>query len=456
MHDENELLREPIPRLIRQLTVPVSIGMFFSTMYNVVDTYFGGMISTEALAAMSLSLPVFFIIISFGSGMGTGTTALIGAALGANDRREARLYGFQGISFAALMSVVLAAAGRLLSPVLFRLLGASDEYLRICMQYMTVLFDGATFFMIVYMLNAVLNAQGDTRSFRNFLILGFLLNVGLDPWFISGGLGVPALGVTGIALATVLVQLIGCAYLGYRVHQSGLLAGACLRDLRPQASAFREIARQGFPASLNIMTIALGVFVITYFISRFGREAVAAYGIGMRIEQLVLLPALGFNTATLTLSAQNHGAGLHDRVHDALHLPLKYGAVMMSLGGVLVYWAAPVVMGWFTDDRRVITIGVSYLRVEAMVFYAYVVLFVCVAALQGLKRPMFAIYIGLYRQIAAPFLLFYLLTTVWGLGIRSIWWAILAVTWSAAAIAFFYARRAIGGGKQVAPVTPIP
>ena len=439
----SDLTTAPIPLLIRRITIPVSIGLFFNTMYNVVDTYFGGLISTTALAAMSLSLPVFFIIISMGSGISTGATALIGNALGAEKKDEARLYAIQGITFGALMSVVLAFLGMAAAPVLFRILGADEAYLAICLTYMDVLFKGTIFFMMVFMLNAVLNAMGNTRIYRNFLIIGFLLNILLDPWFIFGGWGLPAMGVSGIAMATVLVQVIGCVYLGMHVRRTGLLDGGTCREFLPRPAPFMEIARQGFPASLNIMTIAIGVFVITYFISGFGKSAVAAYGVGMRIEQIVLLPAIGLNTATLTLIAQNHGARQFERIRETLQKCLTYGVIMAFFGGIALFLLAGRFMALFSKDPAVMATGATYLRIEALVLGAYVILFVSVAALQGIKRPMFAVVIGLFRQIVAPFTVFYFLTRIHDVGLPGIWWGICGITWTAAVIAFFYSRRAI-------------
>jgi len=407
MKENKKLTTQPIPALIRQIAIPASVGYFFHTMYNVVDTYFGGMLSTQALAALSLSLPVFFIIIALGTGISTGATALIGNAFGAGNRREARVFAVQGISFGVLVSIVLTWFGIFISPFLFSLLGATGEYLAIATTYMNTIFLGSVFFMLLHMLNAVLNAMGDTRPFRNFLIIGFAANVVLDPWFIYGGFGVPPLKIVGIALATVLVQCFGCIYLGFRVYKTGLLKGCGVRDLFPRFEPFKEIAKQGFPASINILTVATGIFVITYFISRFGKGAVAAYGAAMRVEQIVLTPTMGLHIATLTIVAQNHGARLFQRIKETLRKNLQYGAILMAIGTIIVLIAANRLMGLFTDDATVADIGAVYLRIDALVFYAYVALFIHVSALQWIKRPMYAIWIVLFRQIIAPGIVFH-------------------------------------------------
>jgi putative MATE family efflux protein len=309
---------------------------------------------------------------------------------------------------------------------------------------MNTLFFGTVLFLVLYMFNAILNGQGETKPFRNVLIVGFFLNIGLDPWFIYGGFGVPAMGVVGIALATLVAQAVGCGYLAYKALQSGLVSREDLAKALPRLGPFKDIARQGLPASVNMLTVGMGIFVITYFVSLFGKEAVAAYGSAMRVEQIVLVPSIGFNISTLTLVAQNNGARLFERIRQTLAVTLSYGAVLMGIGTVLVLLGADYLMTFFTQDPTVIQVGATYLRIDALVFYAYVVLFVHVAALQGMKRPLYALWIGLYRQIVAPGILFWSLVHVFEAGLTGLWWGIFGVTWSAALFTLFYARRLIG------------
>jgi MATE family, multidrug efflux pump len=445
---DQDLTIQPVTKLIRQLAIPASVGYFFNTMYNVVDTFFGGLISTQVLAALSLSLPVYFIIIAFGTGISTGTTALIGNALGAGNREEAKLLAIQGVAFSVLLSIVLTFVGIYSSPFLFTVLGASGEYLETCLKYMNTIFFGTLLFMLVFIFNAILNAQGDTVTFRNFLFAGFLLNLLLDPWFIYGGLGLPPFRVVGIALATVLIHAIGCIYLGIRVSKTGLISGCTLKNIFPRGKPFIEIAKQGFPASINMMTLGIGVFVITYFISDFGKEAVAAYGVAMRVEQIVIIPAIGLNIATLAIIAQNNGAKLMNRIEETLNRSMRIGGLLVVIGMIGVLIAAPYLMTIFTNSAHVVEIGTVYLRIDALVFYAYLILFIYVAAMQGVKKPMFAIWIGLYRQIIAPFILFYVLIQVFKSGLTGIWWGIFSIAWSAALFTLFYTRRTLSKVKK--------
>lgn len=438
MNHHSDLTTAPIGRLVRRLAVPAGTGFFFNTMFNVVDVWYGGRLSTTALAAMSLSFPVFFIMLSIGAGVSTAATALIGNAMGRGLQDEVRSYLLQSLSFALIHAIVLSALGPFLSPFIFGYMGASGEYLTLASSYMNVIFCGAPFFLFNFVMSAILNAHGDTTTYRNFLISGFLLNLLLDPWFMYGGLGIPPFGLAGVALATVLIQCGGNFFLFSRLSRSGIIDSFKLAELRPRWHYYRELFGQGFPAAMNMMTVTLGIFIITWFVGKYGHEAVAAYGIATRIEQIALLPVMGLNVSTLALTAQNFGAERFDRIRQVLSTSLCYGFMLAAIGTLVAFTFANELLTAFSQDPQVTSAGIRFLRIEAFVFPAYVLLYICVSAMQGIKRPFFALWIGLYRQIAAPPVLFHLLSVVMGLGISGIWWGIFSVTWSAALFVVCY------------------
>jgi putative MATE family efflux protein len=441
------LTQDPIGTLIRQLAIPASVGFFFNTMYNVVDTWYAGRLSTDALGALSISFPVFFLLIAISGGLSQGATALMANALGAQKPAEASQLAVQAGLLGACLGVLLTAVGLLLSPTLFGILGASGPYLQIALDYMNTIWMGTLFFIGQSMVNAALQAQGDTATYRNQLIAGFFMNLLLNPWFMYGGLGVPAMGIGGIALATVLIQLIGLIYMISKLMKTALAWPIHLEAWRPKWGTWCALMAQGLPASMSMMTVAAGIFIITWFVSFFSQEGVAAYGIATRIEQILLLPTIGLNVAVLTLVGQNHGAGRWDRVREIRQTSLKIGLAMMLAGGGLLYLMAEPAMGWFTPDTEVRTLGSDYLRIASITLCAYVILFQTVFMLQGIKRPMMSLWIGLYRQILAPMLVFYGLAFGLDWKLDGIWWGIFGVTWSAALFSFFYGNGVI---KQLA------
>lgn len=430
-----------IAKHIKYLAVPASVGMFFTTMYNVVDTYYAGEFSTDALAALSLSFPIFFIILAFSFGTATGVSVLVANAIGAKRNNQARKYFTQSVSYSLILSVFLTIIGILLMEKVFVFMGAEAKYLHFALDYTRVIFLGSVFFVFSFLLEFVLNALGDTRTPRNAMILGFVLNIFLDPWFLFGGFGLPALGIAGVAYATIATTAISVIYKFCKIYELGFLKGFNYRNLIPQKKIFREISEQGFPSSMNMMTVSFGIFIITYFVGVYGKEAVAAYGITTRIEQIAVLPAMGLNTAVMTLVGQNNGAKKYKRIGKILHKAIQYGSVIMLFGTAFIYFGAEGLMKFFTDDSDVIAIGVENLHIVAFLAYAYFLLFIYIAALQGIKKPAFAFWLGLYRQLLLPLVIFYLITRIWHLEIIYIWWGIFAINWSAVAITVFYARK---------------
>jgi len=451
MHHSVNLTQGPLPDLIRKIALPASTGFFFNTMFNVVDTWYAGQFSTEALAALSVSFPIFFLIIAIAVGMSTGTTALISNTLGEENPVKAKHYAYQSLSMAIFNGLIFTPLGMYITPFLLRLMNARGIYLQYASEYMNVIVAGSVFFFINNVLNSILSSHGDTRSFRNFLFLGFLLNIALDPWFMFGGFGLPAFGIKGVAISTVIIQIIGAFYLWHRIKNQEMLDFPQKKDLLPNKHLFSEIFGQGFPASLNMLTIAIGIFVITYFAGKFGKEAVAAYGIATRIEQIILLPTIGLNISSLALSGQNFGAKHLTRVKKVWHLNLQYGLLIMTAGVIIVLLFPEWLIKIFTNDSAVIVIGLQYLRIAVWGFWAYVFLNVSISVLQGIKKPRYAVYIGIYRQAAAAIPIFWILAFVLQIGISGIWYGILIVNWSAAFFTIFYTKLQLAKAKKLIP-----
>jgi len=268
------------------------------------------------------------------------------------------------------------------------------------------------------------------------------MNVILDPLFILGWFGLPKMGTAGVALATVIVQAFGTFYLAYRLTKSEHFIAHEFKACKVSLQTWGEILKQGVPASLNMMTIALGVFVINYFVIKFaGDVTIAAYGAAVRIEQLALLPALGLNTATLTMTGQNYGAKQYDRILRIYKKCMLYGVVIMTTAMVVIYPTAGFLVRIFNQDPAVIKAGTDYLRIEYLCFNTYILMNVSISLLQGLKRPGIAVYVGVYRQILMPVIVFYLLGTVMNMGVLGVWWGVVLINWTAAVFTVMYTLK---------------
>ena len=443
MRKSAHLTTQEIPSLIKQLAIPASVGMFFNTMYNVVDTFYAGLISTEAIASLSLSFMIFFLIIGLGYGFSSAITALLGNAFGKKRYNLASIYAHKGLLFIPLLGIFLGLIGYFAAPSLFILLGASEQYLDTSIEYINPILFGTVFFMFNFSLNSILVAQGDTKTYRNTLIFGFFANLVLNPLFIYGFLFIPAMGIQGIAIATVLIQVINMCFMFYKVLQTKVIHFEKLEYFLPDLRIYKQFLAQGLPISLSMLTMAFGSLILTYFVSHYGMQAVAGYGIGYRVEQLMLLPALGLNTAVLTLVSNNYGAKKYDRVIETLKVSLKYGFIISTVGIVLLTIFGRFIITQFDSNETVVNFGVDYLLVEIWIFYAYIVLFICVSTLQGIKKPKMILYISLYRQIVAKLIIAWVIVKYFDLDFIYLWFGILFMIYSAAVFAYFYTNRVL-------------
>ena len=438
-----ELGNDQIPKLIRQIAIPASVGMFFNTMYNVVDTFWAGQLSPEALAALSLSLIPFIGLLAVGIGLGQGANALISNALGADDDDQASRLMAQAFSLAFAVSAVIVIIGIVVTPFLYRGMGASGEYLKLSLDYMNWLIYGSGTFIFAFVINSGLNAQGDTKSYRNALICGFFANVVLDPLFLFGWGPFPALGLEGIAISTVLIELGVVTYLSTKLLSSKLGGKLLIKKFAPQVETITDLVKQGFPASLSILFISLNFYVILHFISDFGKTSVAAYGVSTRIVQVILLPSIGLNTAALTLTGFNFGANNLDRVNQTWRTCFKYSLLLTTLGGALLLFFPEFLLRLFTDSQEIIEVGPTLLRVEAVLLAAYTTIFLGTSILQGIKKPMFGMILSLYRLIVAPVIFFWVFSEILGYGLNGIWAGIFLTTASGALITWFYLNRTL-------------
>lgn len=422
-------LQTPIRQAVARIGVPAATGMLFQTLFNVTDTWFAGLISTEALAALAVSFPIFFIIIAVMVGLGSGSQALIAIAAGGGDRQRAvRLFG-QAVISAGVLGLAVGLYGWFLADPLIMLIGAEGAVLAEARHYLRPILLAAPLFFLNAVTNAVLGAQGDTASYRNALIVGAVANCALNPLFIYGVGPLPGSGVTGIALATIVVQAGQLVYLVRRCRQSALgrrLTAACLR---PNPQIWLALAAQAGPTTLTLASTGVGLFVITYFMGRHGEAAVAAYGIALRIEQMAMLPMIGLTTATLTLTGQNFGAARLDRVRETAHWAHLFGLAIMAVGTLVVLPARYPLMAIFADDPEVVRLGAAYLAIAALIFPAYALLAIGTSVLQGLRQPIPPMIIGIVRHVIGPLSLLTLFDVILGLGLGGIYVGVFAVAW---------------------------
>ncbi len=419
---DQDLTEGPIAGHFRTLAIPAAMGMLFSTLYNVVDVYFAGQLSTDAQAGMAIGFQAFFIMMAVGFGTGSAMSALVGNARGKKDDDLARRTAMQGLSFALIATLILMLAGALGGPYLIALVSEPSAYRDAANGYFFWLLASLPGFLIAYAANGILQAHGDSVTMQRAMMAAFFANILLNPLFIYGIPGmVPGLGFNGIALATVVSQTGVMIFVLRAVLNLRVIKGARAVELTPNAQSYKEIFGQMIPTTTAFMVMFISGFVVQYALKGFGGHAIAAHGIALRIEQILLLPVLGMTGALLPIAAQNFGAEQHDRVREALWFCWKLG-LLMTIGAAPILWfGGGFAMSLFTDDVAVIEVGHSYLRVDSFLFVLYMMLFAINSSLRALKRPIWTLWISIYRQGFGVAFFVWLLIGVFGMDVWGVW-----------------------------------
>jgi putative MATE family efflux protein len=407
--------------------------MVFNTLYNLTDFWFAGLLSDEALAGVSIAGNVFFLLLAIGIGIQTGASAVIATEVGAGRSQSVDYWVNQVLGLSLLLSAVVTVFGFLFAQPLVVFLGAEENIAPLSLEYVFITLTGAFTFILSFAFAGILMALGDTKANRNALAAGFLINFALNP-VLTFAL---QLGVSGLALATVLIKALSAVYLYLVLRRKFNISSRPTFSLR----AWMSLLKQVLPASFNMLTIIVGGFITVSLLGRFGSQHVAGYAVGLRIEQVLLLPALGLNTAVMAIAGQNYGHGNMDRVRQTYITGLKAGLFMALICIPIMLTLSPLMMDVFTNDADIINTGTTYLKIDAIAFYAYVVLFLSTAVLQAMKQPLFPMVLGIARQLVFPVSINFALIVYFGFPMISVFYTIISVVVVSSAIAHWYTLR---------------
>lgn len=374
------------------LSVPIVLSQMLQVGYNLADTYWVGRLGQEAVSALSYSWPLVFLMISVAGGFTVAGTVLVAQNKGAGNEDRVDYAAGQTLAFVGVVAAVFSVLGYLLAPWLVSLVGATPgtvEY-SLSVEYTRTIFLGVVFMFGFFIFQALLRGWGDTRTPLYLMALGVALNVILDPFLILGfdqnvllsGLGLDGLqswlyaatgfdgfGVQGAAIATVFSRGVG-AILGLVWLFSGKVGiHISLSDLKLDPTMVKRILSLGAPSSVEQSTRALGITVLTALVAFAGDDAVAALGIGNRINSLVFLPALGLARGTETVVGQNLGTDQVDRAKRAVGYSSGIVAVVLALAGIVAYlFAEPIIAIFISGAPEVIAIGADYLQIIGPTF----------------------------------------------------------------------------------------
>jgi putative MATE family efflux protein len=421
---ESSLLEMPLTKAIFRLAWPTMASLMVVNLFNLVDAYWVAKLGTHALGGMTASAFLVWCLHSVGMLVGTGVNALVAQRIGAGRRDLAGLAGAHGLLVAALLALVALLIGLTSQDWLFSAMGLSTGAQSAAIAYLTPVLYGLPAITCWYAVEAIFRGYGDTKTPMWVLCISLLINTVLDPMLIFGLGPFPALGIVGAAWATVLAHLFaffGCLFLLRKtpvrpwMRQDGRLLLS--------AKMLWSIFKVGTPVAASAFLFSVIYIFLTKIIAEFGGAAVAAVGVGHRVEGLGYYVCVGFAVASSTLVGQNLGAKNTQRAERAAWRTTGYATVVVGILSVATYLLAEPIMAAFTDDARVVAQGASYLRIVAIleVGMAFEVVLEGAFAGAGNSLPPMLVSVPL-TALRIP--LAYLLAKTYGLGIAGIWWAV--------------------------------
>jgi putative MATE family efflux protein len=434
-------LEGPIGTALIRLAIPIILGNLLQTGYQLTDAFWVGRLGAAAVAAVSVSFPLTFLVIALGAGLAMAGATLSAQYMGAGRQDMVNHVAAQTMMMVALTSVILGAAGYLLAPSLLTLLGVAPDVYAGALGFMRVSFVGIIFVFIYAMFQALMRGVGQTRVPLLIVLGTVVLNFALDPLFIFGWGALPPHGVVGAAMATLITQALA-ALLGMIIFMRGRHGiQLAWRDFRPDFPYLKRAFFLGFPGSVELSTRGLGLMVMSFLVASFGTLTLAAYGVGSNVIQVVSIPAMGLSQAVSTLVGQNIGAGNIARASRVSLIGTLSGFVVLTLAGIIAYAFAPAIVAFFVpEDANVIAEGARFIRIMSLAWGGIGVQLCIVSAFRASGNMLIAMVIALVSQWMIQFPLAYVLSRHTALEASGIYWsfpvtniavAVISVLWFA-------------------------
>jgi len=392
-----DLLNGAIRPTLTRMTVPMMLGIVSLMLFNLADVYFVGQLGIDPLAALGFTFPVSFSIVSLAIGFGIGTSATLARLIGAGQQAEAGALSTDNLLMTALIVALISLGLQQLIDPIFGLMGAGPELLPLIDSYMSIWFVGSVFLVVNMVGNSSMRASGDTKTPAKLMAFSSVLNLILDPLLIFGYGPIPALGIEGAAIASVIAWAITTLIILHVLfHRARMLVIQPL-VLSRILGHWRQVMKIGLPAALSNMMTPIANAVLTGLVAVHGAEAVAAFGVGNRLESISLLVCLALSMTLPPFISQNYGAQQVDRVVGAYR-----GAVRFALGWQLLVYLLLLVFsnaiaGMFSDDQQVQELIGLWMLLVPVGFGCQAVTFLTASAFNALHQPLRAMRISVTR-----------------------------------------------------------
>ena len=399
----DDFIKDPKKALFT-LAMPVVVATVVQTLYNIVDTAYVGRLGAEALAAMTFSFPLFFILIALNSGITAGMGSRLSRFLGEKKKQEAENTAMHGLFISFVLSIAVFFGGSAILYPMFHLMGAEGSVLAQAVSYTRIILGSYIFMSLAFAFNTVLGSQGDTVTPTRIQIAGLILNAILDPIFIF----VFKMGVAGAAVATGIAFFFTLLLSVYYTRKVSYLY-VHWTSFKFSPKLVMEIMSVGAPASLMMLLLSFYVVFLNKLMAYFSVNHVAAFGIASRLESVAILPVVAFSVSTLTLVGMFLGARKYNLAKEITWFSIHICVLIASAIGVIFFIFPILFLRIFTGDTTLIQLAAAYLRIDVFTFPLMAVTMTISRSMQGLGHGAPGLVINFVRIfiIALPLAYFF-------------------------------------------------
>lgn len=417
------ILQGSMGKAILALAVPVVINSFLQTMYNLTDTYWLGQLGTNELAAINLVSPLQQIVVNFGSGLTVAGAVLIAQLIGASKKEEAASMASQIFVCAMIFSIICAGVIAIFTPTVVNWLGADEPTAKVANVYLRIVILDMPFLYMVNIFAAIRQAQGDTVSPMFLNLTGILLNVVLDPLLMI----VIHWGAAGAALATVMAKAVPAMISLVILKRDTTGVRIRLKGFRFEKSKMKSILTVGLPTAIGGSTMQLGFLLMSRNVYVYGTGAMAAYGIGNKVNGLITLPSNGIGSAVATIVGQNIGANQIDRAEKGYKIARRVSVIFLFVGGLILSrpFLSEAIVGLFSTDEEVIAMATDFLSIMALWCFTNGVYNSTSGLFQGSGHTEVTMAVDATRLWVFRFATLYVCEHWLNMGVRSIWYSVV-------------------------------
>ena len=418
--NENKMGIMPVGKLLITMSLPMMISMVVQALYNIVDSVFVSRVSEDALTAVSMAFPLQALCIALGAGMGVGVNALLSKSLGAKDNDMVNKSALNGLFMTFVSYLVLLVIGIFAVKPFYMIQTDSADIIQYGTDYLSVIccFSFGMFFQFTF--ERLLQSTGRTFQTMITQTVGAVTNIILDPIFIFGYFGVPAFGVKGAAIATVIGQIIAAVLALIMNIKVNTDIDFSLKGFKPDIKIIGMIYKVGLPSIIMQSIGSVMVFCLNKILIVFSSTAVAVFGVYFKLQSFVFMPVFGLNNGLIPIMAYNYGAKKKDRMIKTIKCGLLIAFSIMSVGMVVFELFPDAILSLFEASDNMLAMGKVALRTIAIHFPIAAICIVLGSAFQALGNAVYSMFVSIARQLVVLIPVAYALSKLGN--VNYVWW----------------------------------